>query len=233
MEILLHRDLGREEFLTAFSFQEKLAEEKRNGKLADILLLVEHPHVFTIGRGGKDSNVIRPGEVPVLRTNRGGDVTYHGPGQMVTYPVIDLNSRLRRDVHRYLRLLERTVIETLLEFGIHAASMPPWTGIWIQKRKIASIGIAVKRGIAYHGLALNVNTDLSYFERIIPCGLLWAEMTSVQKELGRIVRMEEVKKKFVGHFMRIFGYSELRELCHEGTLIGSKLEPQAVPTISA
>ena len=125
-----------------------------------------------------------PATVPVHRTSRGGDVTYHGPGQLVVYPIVDLRSRLRKDVHRYLHNLEQTTIQTLAEFDLQAGRKPPFTGIWIGNRKIAAIGVAVRRGITLHGLALNVNTDLSFFQRIIPCGLAWAEVTSMERELA-------------------------------------------------
>ncbi|MBI2988625.1 MAG: lipoyl(octanoyl) transferase LipB [Deltaproteobacteria bacterium] len=233
MARLLVKDLGEMEYLEALALQEKLLEAKREAGLADLLLFVEHPHVFTIGRGGEESNVLCPEEAPVYRTSRGGDVTYHGPGQMVVYPLLDLRSRLRRDVHRYLRNIEIAAIRTIESFGLKAERRPPWTGVWIGERKIASIGIAVRRGITYHGLALNVNTDLSYFSRIVPCGLSWAEMTSMQKELGQEVPLEEVKKSFLDHFVRRFRYAELKELCQEDIQIGSKSGPPVVPATSA
>ncbi len=233
MDMLWYKDLGEIDYPAAASLQGRLLEEKQREKLPDILLLLEHPHVFTIGRSGKESNLLAPGEVPVFRTGRGGDVTYHGPGQLVVYPLLDLSSKLRKDVHRYLRQLEMTVIETLKEFGLEAKRMPPWTGVWIEKRKITSIGVAVRRGITCHGVALNVNTDLSYFNRIIPCGLAWAEMTSIQKETSKVASMEKVKEAFLSHFLRIFRYSDLRELCHEDIQIGLRSEPQAAPIISA
>ena len=233
MNTLLYKDLGQMDYLTALSLQERLVEIKQKGKLPDILLLVEHPHVFTIGRSGRESNLLCPGEVPVYRTGRGGDATYHGPGQMVVYPLLDLRSTLRRDVHRYLRHIEMIAIRTLDGFGLRGERNPPWTGVWIGKRKIASIGVAVRRGISCHGLALNVNTDLTYFDRIIPCGLTWAKITSVQKELGREFPMERVKEEFLHHFVQKFRYAGLKELCHEDIQIGSRSEPRAVPTTSA
>lgn len=220
-------------YSAALSLQERLVEMKQREGLCDILLLVEHPHIFTLGRGGRESNVVSAGEVPVRRTSRGGDVTYHGPGQMVAYPLVDLKSRLRKDVHRYLRFLELAAIRTLRAFGLRAERRPPWTGVWVENKKIVSIGVAVRRGITYHGLALNVNTDLSYFDRIVPCGLHWAEMTSVEKELGRKAPMEEIKKEFLCRFMRTFRYAESRELCREDIPTGSGSERRAAPTISA
>ena len=119
-------------------------------------------------------------------------MTYHGPGQLVVYPLIDLRSKLRRDVHRYLRNLEMSAIRTLKDFGLEGIRRPPYTGIWVDNRKIAAIGIAVRRCITFHGVALNVNTDLSYFNRIIPCGLSWADVTSMARELGGEQNLVEV-----------------------------------------
>lgn len=233
MSTLLYRDLGEMDYLTALSLQERLLERKSREGLPDILLVVEHSHVFTIGRSGKTSNLLCPAEVPVYRTSRGGDVTYHGPGQMVVYPLLDLQSKLRRAVHRYLQQIEIAVIQTLASFGLEGERRPPWTGVWIGNKKIASIGVAVKRGITYHGLALNVNTDLSYFRRIVPCGLTWAEITSMESELGHRLPLEQVKAEFVRRFVKKFGYSEIRELCHEYTQTGSKPDSLVVPTTSA
>jgi len=149
--------------------------------------------------------------VAVYRTSRGGDVTYHGPGQLVVYPIIDLRSKLRRDVYRYLRNLETTAIRTLEDFGLAGTRRPPYTGIWIGDRKVGAIGVAVRRCITYHGLALNVNTDLSYFQRIVPCGLAWADVTSMAKELGEEQGAERVKERFLHHFAELFGYSDIQE----------------------
>ena len=211
MAELLYKDLRRLDFLEALSWQERLLELKQRECTADILLFVEHPHVYTLGRGGKESNVLAPQGVPVHRTSRGGDITYHGPGQLVVYPIVDLRSKLRKDVHRYVRNLEKTAIETLRDFGLGSSRRPPYTGIWIEDRKIAALGLAVRRGITYHGLALNVNTDLSYFHRIIPCGLTWADVTSMAKELGSEQSAERVKERFRHHFAELFGYDVIIE----------------------
>jgi lipoyl(octanoyl) transferase len=212
MSILIFKDLGVINYCAALSLQESLVEAKHRENLPDILLFVEHPHVITLGRGGKESNVMNAGDVPVVRSSRGGDVTYHGPGQMIVYPIIDLKSKLRKDVHRYLRYLEQAAILTLESFGIEAERKPPWTGIWIGRKKIAAIGVAVRRGITYHGLALNVNTDLAYFERIVPCGLSWSEVTSMATELGKEQSMARVKELFVDYFAELFGYSDIRPI---------------------
>jgi lipoate-protein ligase B len=232
MSALIYKDLGEMEYGAALAIQERLIAAKREEKFPDILLFVEHPHVITLGRGGKESNVVDSGDVPVFRSSRGGDVTYHGPGQMVVYPIIDLKSKLRKDVHRYLRLLERSAVRTLEGFGIAAERNPPWTGIWIGKKKIAAIGVAVRRGITYHGLALNVNTDLAYFQRIVPCGLAWSEVTSMRRELAMEVAMEEVKQNFLRHFTRQFGYTNNRELCQDDIQIGLRSGLRVAPTTS-
>ena len=211
MSTLRIENLGTRDFLASLHLQERLVDLKQRNLVNDILLFVEHPHVYTLGRGGKDANVLAPREVPVHRTSRGGDVTYHGPGQLVVYPIVDLRSRLRKDVHRYVRNLEQGAILTLADFGVYATRRPPHTGIWIGDRKIAAIGVAVRRAITYHGLALNVNTDLAYFQRIIPCGLTWAEVTSMQKELGVEQSLGEVRERFLHHFAEIFGYHEVIE----------------------
>src|SRR5258706_5866382 len=211
MSTLIYNDLGRLDYPAALALQEGLVESKHKENFPDLLLFVEHPHVITLGRGGKESNVVDAGDVPVIRSSRGGDVTYHGPGQLVVYPIVDLRSKLRKDVHRYVRNLELSAIRTLKDFGLTAARRPPYTGIWIDKRKIAAIGVAVRRSITYYGLALNVNPDLSYFERIIPCGLTWAEVTSMQKERGVEQSLSKVRQMFLHHFAEIFGYRDVIE----------------------
>ena len=208
MAKLLYTDLGRTGYPAALGLQERIVELKQREPSADVLLFVEHPHVYTLGRGGKASNVLAPQEVPVVGTSRGGDVTYHGPGQMVVYPIINLRSKLRKSVHRYLRNLEMSAIRTLKDFDLEGTRRPPYTGIWIYNRKIAAIGIAVRRGITFHGLALNVNTDLTYFQRIVPCGLAWADVTSMAKELGNELSVEQVRARFLAHFADVFGYTD-------------------------
>lgn len=204
--MLLYRDLGHLDYLSAVELQERLVARKQQEAFPDVLLFVEHPHVYTIGRGGDQKNILAPQDVPVIRTGRGGDVTYHGPGQLVVYPIVDLRSKLRKDVHRYVRNLELSAIRTLADFGIAGERRPPYTGIWIGDKKIAAIGVAVRRGITFHGLALNVNTDLSYFKRIIPCGLAWADVTSMENELGEAQSLTRMKASFLANFSTVFGY---------------------------
>jgi lipoate-protein ligase B len=211
MAMLVYKELGQLDYVSAVEIQNTLLELRQRGSSPDILLFVEHPHVYTLGRGGKESNIVEVRDVPVYRTGRGGDVTYHGPGQVVVYPLIDLRSKLRKDVHRYVKNLERTAIRTLKDFALEAARRPPYTGVWIADRKIAAIGVAVRRSITLHGLALNVNTDLSYFKRIIPCGLAWADVTSMAKELGKEQSLNSVKNSFLRHFVEVFRYSDVEE----------------------
>jgi lipoate-protein ligase B len=233
MSALLYKDLGQIDYWAALELQQKLVETKQRQLLPDILLVLEHPHVYTLGRGGNASNVLSLQDVPLYRTNRGGDVTYHGPGQMVVYPIVDLRSKLRRAVHHYLRNLELSAIHTLNDFGLQGIRRPPYTGIWIDDKKIAAIGIAVRRAVAFHGLALNVNTDLSYFNRIIPCGLPWADVTSMAGELGTEQNIVDIKKKFLDHFADTLGYSDIAEI--ENLLdfqAGPKGSSEVVPSSS-
>ena len=208
---LVYRNLASIDYLAALALQEELVGSKQRETSADFILFVVHPHVYTVGRGGKLDHVLAPGDIPVHRTSRGGDVTYHGPGQLVVYPILDLRSKLRKDVHRYVRNLEQTAIATLADFGVSSIRRPPYTGIWIGNRKIAAIGVAVRHAVTYHGLALNVNVDLSYFNRIVPCGLSWAGVTSMAKELGSEQSLTEVRERFLHHFAAIFGYTEIRK----------------------
>jgi lipoate-protein ligase B len=198
------------EYQAAVALQDQLVVLRRQEAFGDALLFVEHPHVYTLGRGGKADHVLAPQEVPVHRTSRGGDVTYHGPGQLVVYPILDLRSKLRKDVHRYVLNLEQSAILTLAHFGIAATRRPPFTGIWIGDKKIAAIGVAVRQCVTYHGLALNVNVDLSYFRRIVPCGLPWADVTSMAKELGAKQNMDDVRKRFLRYFAKLFGYTHIQ-----------------------
>ena len=227
MSTLLFSDLSTLDFAAALCLQEQLIDLKQRKFAADILLFVEHPHVYTLGRGGDHSNILCAGEVPVHRTSRGGDVTYHGPGQLVVYPIIDLRSKLRKNVHRYVRNLEQSAILTFADFGIATTRRPPHTGIWLENRKIAAIGVAVRRAITYHGLALNVNTDLSYFNRIIPCGLTWAEVTSMAQELGAEQNLNDVRKRFLHHFAEIFGYAAIKESADALNFDAEQITPTA------
>ncbi|WP_428264143.1 lipoyl(octanoyl) transferase LipB [Haliangium sp.] len=198
-------DLGDLGYREAHARQLAVLDQRKQGAGVDTLFMVEHPHVITLGRSQKAlANVLAPGEVDVVAVERGGDVTYHGPGQLVAYPVVRLDDG-ERDLHRFLRLLETGIIDTLAEHGLRAGRSPGNTGVWIEGRKIASIGIACRRWVTFHGLALNVNTDLSYFRRINPCGFQAGIMTSMAAELGHAVDFAVVKQDLVAHLGRALG----------------------------
>lgn len=189
-------DLGVAAYDAVWAQQLELVAARQRGDAGDTLLLVEHPHVITLGRGQRaKANVIAAGDVPVVEIERGGDVTYHGPGQLVAYPIVQLQEG-EKDLHRFLRGLEEGMIRALAELGLPGAGRRAGaTGVWIEDgaRKLASIGIACRKWVTFHGLALNVATDLGYFERIHPCGFDAQVMTSMSRELGRPVSVAEVK----------------------------------------
>jgi lipoyl(octanoyl) transferase len=177
--------LGRVPYGEALELQRRLAGDRIAGRLTqDRLVLLEHPPVLTLGRGSRAAHVLRPDGVDVFEVERGGDVTYHGPGQLVGYPILDLTG-YRQDLHWYLRTLEQALIEALASLEIAALRRPGFTGVWTGGRKIASIGVHVKQWVTWHGFALNVTTDLLAFDRIVPCGIAGVEMTSVERERGR------------------------------------------------
>lgn len=200
-------DLGRREFGEVWQLQKELVAQRRAGEIEDTLVLVEHPDVITLGRRlSAPANILSPGSIPVVEIERGGDVTYHGPGQLVGYPILLLTDD-ERDLHGYLRLLEEGLMAACGDLGLATDRNPGWTGVWTASpeadaaasgpRKLASIGIAVRRWVTMHGFALNVATDLSRFSTINPCGLDAAVMTSLARELGREVLLEEVKPRVV------------------------------------
>jgi lipoyl(octanoyl) transferase len=209
------RRLGRVEYEAALELQQSLVEQRKRGEIPDQLLLLEHPEVITLGVKTRHdrSHVLETPEalaargVALFETGRGGDVTYHGPGQLVGYPILDLAPD-RRDVHRYVRDLEEVLIRAVAEFGITAGRVAGLTGIWIgeagREDKLAAIGVRISRWITSHGFALNVNTDLSGFGLIVPCGIVGRGVTSLQRLLGREVAMAEVEAAVVRHFTAIF-----------------------------
>jgi lipoyl(octanoyl) transferase len=212
---VIFRDLGLIDYREAWDYQEKLFDELVDTKVYNrtapnprtqkhYLLFCEHPHVYTLGRSGDEKNLIASEEelknlqATFYRNNRGGDITYHGPGQIVGYPILDLDFFFT-DIHKYLRLLEEAVIQTLQEYKIESGRITGCTGVWIdhdkgsQARKICALGVRCSRWITMHGFAFNINTDLSYFGKIIPCGITDKSVTSLEKELGRKVDQNEVK----------------------------------------
>jgi lipoate-protein ligase B len=203
-------DLGLTDYAAAWELQRSLAEARWQGEVVDLLLLLEHPHVFTLGRRGKEADILLPKEalekmgVRVFAVDRGGEVTYHGPGQLVGYPIIDLHAW--GGPLRYVRTLEEALIRTLERFGVEAQQIPGLTGVWVHDRKIAAIGVRVSRGVTSHGFALNVDPDLAYFDHIVPCGICDRGVTSLARELGKTVPMEEVKEALVRSFGVAFGF---------------------------
>ncbi len=207
--------LGRVEYDDGLRLMELFSKARREELCGDVLLLLEHPPVLTLGRAAKRENIVASDErlasegVEIFDTNRGGDVTYHGPGQLVGYPIFLLPPS-RHDVRRYVRDVEQCIIRTLAEYGITSGTIPKWPGVWLGQegdpdaRKIAAIGVHLARWLTTHGFALNVNTHLPHFNLIVPCGIREAGVTSLQRELGHAVPLAEVEDKVVRHFCDVF-----------------------------
>jgi lipoyl(octanoyl) transferase len=201
------RDLGRMRYAEALEVQRELVEQRKLGLIPDQLLFVEHPHVITQGRNGHAENLLaseealRSGGIEFYPTDRGGDITYHGPGQIVGYPILDLRE-WKRDVGLYLRAIEQMIIDALAEFSIHGIRVPGCTGVWVDGRKVAAIGVHISRWVTSHGFALNHTTDLRYFQYIVPCGLT-KPVTSMQ-ELGSDANREQVLAALSTSFAKQF-----------------------------
>ena len=211
---LTARWLGRVSFGDALVLQDKLVAEKRaNRSLGDELLLLEHEPVYTIGRTPDQSSLRDVAHLPhpLFPINRGGQATYHGPGQLIGYPIIDLR-QYGQDLHRYLRWIEALLIETLSEVGLMATTRPGLTGVWIEDRKIASIGVGVRNWITMHGFALNVCDDLAPFDRIVPCGITNVTMTSIEIETGKTQVVSEIASRVEGIAQRRIGDLRQREI---------------------
>jgi len=229
-QLVCYKDLGEMDYKTAWEYQEALLQENVNIKSAakgfipaidkkysttNHLLFVEHPPVYTLGKSGKIENVLISEQqrnergIDFFNTNRGGDITFHGPAQIVGYPILDLE-KFYTDIGRYLRELEEVIILTLQEYGITGGRSKGETGVWIdvtnggRERKICAMGVRCSRWITMHGFALNVNTDLSYFNHIIPCGIQNKKVTSLKEEIGYDIDMQEVKRKLKRNFEKVF-----------------------------
>jgi lipoate-protein ligase B len=208
---LVIEDAGRLRYADALLLQQRLIDARKRGEGVDTLLFLEHPHVVTMGRNGHQHNILASSEIlartgiDYFETNRGGDVTYHGPGQLVGYPILDLRE-WRRDVHAYFTSVEQVLINALSSFGICAERIPEsgFEGVWVKGEKIAAIGIHISRWITSHGFALNIDTDLNYFKYIVPCGLT-RPVTSLRR-LGCEAGREEVMKAIAAEFANVFDY---------------------------
>jgi len=211
------RELGRTDYGQALELQRQLIAERQQGLIPDQLLLLEHPHVITLGRNGHAGNVLASAEIlsragiAFYPTDRGGDVTYHGPGQLVGYPIVDLRE-WQRDVGAYVRAVEQAIIDTLADYGISAGRIPKLTGVWVDNRKIAAIGVHISRWVTSHGFALNVSTDLTYFQYIVPCGL--TKPVTSMAALGVDAGLHEVGQTLAAHFGRVFD-CEMGEWIHD------------------
>ena len=194
-------DFGRMDYGKALGLQKELASMRAKGEIPDALILVEHDHVITLGRKTTPAN-FKPQDIPVFEVERGGDATYHGPGQLVGYPIVLLTDH---DVRRHVRNMEKAIIQTARAFGIEGERLEGHPGIWVGGKKLASIGVAVTDWVTYHGFALNVNTDLSYFEYIRPCGLDPSTMTSMQRIKGEPLPFDEVKARFAREYSTVTG----------------------------
>jgi lipoyl(octanoyl) transferase len=225
---IIFRDLGLIDYKVCWDYQEKLFNEIIQQKISNrylpeekqiptnnFLLFVEHPHVYTLGKSGDESNLLlnekqlEEKNSSFYKINRGGDITYHGPGQIVAYPIIDLDNFFT-DIHKYLRLLEETIIVTLKEYGIEGNRSKGETGVWLESenklraRKICAMGVRCSRWVTMHGWGFNVNADLNYFNNIIPCGINDKAVTSLNKELGQEINIPEIKEKLIINFAKLF-----------------------------
>jgi lipoyl(octanoyl) transferase len=230
-------DLGLLGYAESWALQKRVVAARKAGLIEDVLILCEHPHVITLGRNGKrehllaSEQVLRQKGVEFFETSRGGDITYHGPGQIVGYPIIDLGA-IRRDVVWYVRMLEEAMIRATAEFRITAERVPGKTGIWVERgnseEKLAAIGVHLSRWVTSHGFAYNVSTDLRFFDLIVPCGIADRKATSLAKLLGRNVESGEVAPRIARHLEKLFGL-EMKPASKKGLLERVEHAEQSVP----
>jgi lipoyl(octanoyl) transferase len=213
-KILTYCDLGFIDYKEAWDLQQEIHLKRVSGDVDDILFLLEHPNTYTLGKTAHKENLIgsedylKQNKISVYDIDRGGDITYHGPGQIVGYPIINLNNWFK-DTHKYLRALEEVIIMTCRDYGLNPERNPKHTGVWIGDRKIAAIGIKVSRWVTMHGFAFNINTDLNLFNGIIPCGIQDKTVTSLKQELKKELNIQEVKEKLLKNFKRAFDYTSV------------------------
>ena len=222
-------DLGSIDYKRAWDLQLEVFSKRVKDEIDDTFFMLEHPHTYTLGKVAEKENLISSEDqlkelgVSVYEIDRGGDITYHGPGQIVGYPIIKLSS-WKEDTHEYLRGLEEVIMNVCSDYGLITHRNPKYTGVWIEERKIAAIGIKVSRWTTMHGFAFNINTDLNYFGGIIPCGIRDKEVTSLKKELGKEIEINEVKENLVEKFKDFFGY-DLFDAVEKEKYLHSILQP--------
>ena len=211
---LVYCDLSLIDYKEAWDLQKSVHQLRVENKIDDVLFLLEHPHTYTLGKIADkenlvgDKNYLSDNKISVYEIDRGGDVTYHGPGQIVGYPIISLTN-WKQDTHKYLRAIEEVIIKVCSEYGLAGSRVDKYTGVWIEDSKICAIGIKVSRWITMHGFAFNVNTDLDLFKGIVPCGISDKDVTSLNRELKKEIALYNVKEKIIHHFMSEFGYDQI------------------------
>jgi lipoyl(octanoyl) transferase len=211
---LVYCDLGLIDYKVAWDLQKSIHQLRVENKIDDVLFLLEHPHTYTLGKTADkenlvgDKNYLDENKISVYDIDRGGDITYHGPGQIVGYPIISLTN-WQQDSHKYLRALEDVIIKVCAEYNLTGSRVDKYTGVWLDNRKICAIGIKISRWITMHGFAFNVNTDLKLFSGIIPCGISDKDVTSLNRELKKEISLNEVKEKIIHHFDVLFNYDQI------------------------
>ena len=211
---LVYCDLGLIDYKDAWDLQKSVHQLRVENKIDDVLFLLEHPHTYTLGKTADKENLVSDkkyldeNKISVYDIDRGGDITYHGPGQIVGYPIINLTN-WQQDTHKYLRAIEEVIIKVCAEYDLDGSRVDKYTGVWLDDRKICAIGIKVSRWITMHGFAFNVNTDLKLFNGIIPCGITDKDVTSLNRELKKEISLNEVKEKIIHHFDVVFNYDQI------------------------
>ena len=205
--MLQFQDLGNAPYQQTWDMQKEMQSQRINNKIDDTVLLVEHEPVYTFGKNANENHLLQnyPEDVKVFHVERGGDITFHGPGQLVGYPIIDLHN-YKMSISWYMCSLEAVIINTLNHYGIAAEHKKGLTGVWVKEEKIAALGVRISRWVTMHGFALNVNTELHYYDGIIPCGIFEYGVTSMKKLLGTAIKMDEVKKLLIKEFNMVFHY---------------------------
>ena len=205
--MLQFQDLGSAPYQQTWDMQKKIQSQRINNEIDDTVLLVEHEPVYTFGKNANENHLLQnyPEDVKVFHIERGGDITFHGPGQLVGYPIIDLHN-YKMSISWYMRSLEAVIINTLNHYGIAAEHKKGLTGVWVKEEKIAALGVRISRWVTMHGFALNVNTELHYYDGIIPCGIFEYGVTSMKNILGTAIKMDEVKKLLIKEFNMVFHY---------------------------